>query len=87
MTNKVRVLNYRVIVELDEDGVYVASVPALQGCYTQGDTFDEAVKNVEDVIKLHIDAREERGWLTDDSQTEFVGIKNISLPYGVSAHT
>lgn len=49
-----KVLNYRVIVEQDEDGVYVALVPSIQGCYTEGDTFEEAVKNIEDVIKLRI---------------------------------
>ena len=55
-----KVLNYRVIIEQDEDGVYVASVPSLQGCYTEGDTFEEAIKNVKDVIKLHIAARKKK---------------------------
>lgn len=52
-----KVLNYRVIVEQDEDGVFVASVPSLQGCYTEGDTFEEALENIKDAIKLHLDAR------------------------------
>ena len=52
-------LNYRVIVEQDEDGVFVASVPSLQGCYTEGDTFEEALENVKDAIKLHLDARKQ----------------------------
>lgn len=82
-----KVLNYRVIVEQDEDGVFVASVPALQGCYTEGDTFEEAVRNVEDVIRLHIEARKAQGLIPDDSKTEFVGVKNISIPYGRFAHT
>lgn len=81
-----KVLNYRIIIEQDEDGVFVASVPALQGCYTEGDTFEEAIKNAQDVIKLHVTSRKERGELIDDSDTVFVGIKNISLPYGVSSH-
>lgn len=74
-----KVLNYRVIIEQDEDGVFVASAPALQGCYTEGDTFEEAVENIKDVIKLHIEARKEKDILSDDSRTEFVGIKNISI--------
>lgn len=82
-----RVLNYRVIIEQDEDGVFVASVPTLQGCYTEGDTFEEALDNAKDVVKLHIEARKERGLLPDDSQTEFVGVKNISIPYGAFAHS
>ena len=82
-----KVLNYRVIIEQDEDGVFVASVPALQGCYTEGDTFEEAIKNARDVIRLHIDAKKEKGLLPDDTSTEFVGIKNISIPYGPPAHS
>jgi predicted RNase H-like HicB family nuclease len=53
--------NYKftVVVERDEDGLYVASVPLLQGCYTQGQTYEEALENIKDVIKLHIEARQE----------------------------
>lgn len=82
-----KILNYRVIVELDEDGKFVASVPALQGCYTEGDTFEEALINAQDVIKLHIAARKDKGILLDDSLTEFVGIKNISFPYVALANS
>lgn len=82
-----KVLNYRVVIEQDEDGVFIASVPALQGCYTEGDTFEEVIKNVEDVIKLHIEARKERGLTPDDSKTEFVGVKMISIPYGTPAYS
>ncbi|MCK4581412.1 MAG: type II toxin-antitoxin system HicB family antitoxin [Dehalococcoidia bacterium] len=52
---------FTIVVEQDEDGVYVASCPALQGCYSQGDTFEEAVNNVKDAIRLHIEARREVG--------------------------
>src|SRR3990170_5812349 len=52
---------YTVIVEQDEDGIYVSSVPALQGCYTQGDTYEEAIENIKDAIKLAIEARRQPG--------------------------
>jgi len=48
---------FTVVVEKDEDGLYVASVPLLQGCYTQGETYEEALENIKDAIKLHIEAR------------------------------
>ena len=35
--------------------------PVLQGCYSQGDTYDEAVENLKDAIRLHIEARREVG--------------------------
>ena len=50
--------NYRfaVIVEKDEEG-YFAYCPELQGCYTQGGTFEEAMSNIRDAIKLHVEDR------------------------------
>lgn len=47
--------NYNVplIVEQDEDG-YIVSAPSLQGCYAQGDTYEEAMSNIIDVLKLHL---------------------------------
>ena len=48
-------------MERDEDGLYVASVPLLQGCYTQWETYKEALENIKDAIKLHIEARQALG--------------------------
>ena len=45
-----------VIVEKDEDG-YFASCPFLQGCYTQGDTYEEILENIKDAISLHLEDR------------------------------
>jgi len=45
---------YKVIIERDTDG-FVASVPAIPGCYTQGDTYEELMVNVKDVIQLCLD--------------------------------
>jgi len=52
---------FTVVMERDEDGLYVASVPLLQGCYTQGETYKEALENVKDAIRLHIEARRDLG--------------------------
>ena len=52
---------YTVIVERDEDGVYIASAPVLQGCHTQGDTYEEALENIKDAIKLYIESLREVG--------------------------
>lgn len=81
-----KILNFRVLIEQDENDVFVASVPSLQGCYTEGNTFEEVIENVKDVINLHLEAREEKALLPDDSETEFVGIKNLEIPYGFPAH-
>lgn len=46
---------FKIIIERDEDGYYVASVPALPGCHSQGKTFGELMDNVKDAIKLCLD--------------------------------
>lgn len=51
---------FSVVVEKDEDGYY-AYCPELQGCYAQGDTYEEVIKNIEDAIKLHIEDMKEAG--------------------------
>ncbi len=52
---------FTVVVERDEDGVFIASCPALQGCYSQGETYEQALENLKDAIKLHIEARQSLG--------------------------
>jgi len=47
-------VTYRVIIEQDEDGVFVAQVPALPGCVSQGQTRDLALANVTDAIRGYL---------------------------------
>jgi predicted RNase H-like HicB family nuclease len=49
-----------IVIEADADGYFV-SCPPLQGCYSQGDTYEEAVENIKDAIKLHIADRLSEG--------------------------
>jgi predicted RNase H-like HicB family nuclease len=46
--------NYQLplLIEKDEDGMYVVECPVFSGCYTQGKTLDEALKNIREVIDL-----------------------------------
>lgn len=45
-----------IVLEADAEGYFV-SCPALQGCYSQGETYEEAVENIKDAIRLHIEDR------------------------------
>ena len=56
-----KILKYTVIFEPAEEGGYVASVPALVGCATQGETFEEAVSMVQDAISGYIAVLKEEG--------------------------
>ena len=51
-----RRLTLPVIVEHDQDGYFV-TCPALQGCYSQGETYEEAIENIKDAIRLHAEDR------------------------------
>ena len=53
-------LTLAVILESDEDGYFV-SCPALQGCYSQGETYEEAMANIKDAMRLHIEDRRANG--------------------------
>ena len=44
-------MQYRILIEQDEDGVFVAECPALPGCISQGKTRAEALENIKDAIK------------------------------------
>jgi predicted RNase H-like HicB family nuclease len=51
-------MRYRVLIEQDEDGVFVAEVPSLPGCISQGGTRDEALSNVREAIALYLESLE-----------------------------
>jgi len=53
-----RVREFYVIIEEGEDGYYVADVPELRGCHTQGKTLDELMQNVNEVITLCLEDEE-----------------------------
>jgi predicted RNase H-like HicB family nuclease len=65
---------FTVVIERDEDGYYVASVPALPGCHTQAKTLDALMKRVREVIELCL---EDKG--TEPEVLELVGIQQISV--------
>ncbi len=48
--------NYTIILEREEDGSYHAFCPALPGCHTQGDTYEEAIENIKDAMKIYLDS-------------------------------
>jgi len=49
-------MKYRVLIEQDEDGVFVAEVPSLPGCISQGETRERAVENIKEAIALYLES-------------------------------
>ena len=56
-----KILAYTVVFEPAEEGGYVATVPALQGCVTQGETFEEAVTMIKDAIEGYLAVLKDEG--------------------------
>ncbi len=55
---KIKNLLFPVIIEKDEDNFYVVECPLFKGCYSQGKTLDEALKNIKEVILLCLEEKE-----------------------------
>ncbi len=52
-------MKYRVLIEVDEDGIYVAEAPSLPGCISQGTTREEALVNIREAIELYLESLRE----------------------------
>ncbi len=80
-----KILNFKVVLEQDEDGIFVASVPSIPGCHAQGDTYEEAIKNIKEAIDLCLEvAKEDKKYyakidLNPKDKTKFVGITEIPV--------
>jgi predicted RNase H-like HicB family nuclease len=73
---RVHPYNFSVVIEKDKDG-YFAYCPVLQGCYSQGDTYEETLTNIKDAIKLHVEDR-----IKDNEEIperELVSVTNVSV--------
>ena len=54
-------MKYRILIEIDEDGIYTAICPSLPGCISDGKTRQEAITNIKDAMKGYIESLEKHG--------------------------
>lgn len=74
MTNKtMKNKEFYVVIKRDEDGMYIGEVPQLKSCYSQGETIDELITNIKEVIKMCLEE------LGEESITEFIGVSKVVL--------
>jgi len=64
---------FNVIIERDQEGWLVASVPSLPGCYTQAKNFDQLNERIQEAIELCLEGEEE------SEQFEFVGVQQVAV--------
>jgi predicted RNase H-like HicB family nuclease len=65
---------FNVVIERDADGMFVASVPALPGCYTQASSREELMERIREAIELHLEDRAE-----PPEDLEFVAVERVSV--------
>jgi predicted RNase H-like HicB family nuclease len=65
--------DFYVVIEQDEDGIFIGEVPQLKGCYSQGSSLDELMINIKEVIELCLED-EEPGRVS-----EFIGVQKVTL--------
>lgn len=67
---------FTIVIEQDEDGIYVASVPELEGCHTQAKTLDELRVRIKEAIQLYLEVESD---LINEVPLEFVGIQKVGV--------
>jgi predicted RNase H-like HicB family nuclease len=70
---------YRVIIYRDEDDVYIAECPALDGCMTDGATFEEAYENIKDAVACYVSALKELGKPIPEEREIFSSVVSVAL--------
>ena len=63
-----------VLIEEDEDGLFVVKVPQLRGCHTQGKTVDQAMERIREAVELCLEVEKD-----DYVPTKFIGVQQIEV--------
>ena len=71
---------FTILLEQDEDGIFLARVPDIEGCYTQGKTVQEAVDRIKEAIEVCLEADKE-----EINPMRFVGIQRVQIKRPQSA--
>lgn len=66
-------LHLPILIEIDEDGLYIVSCPLLKGCHSWGETIDEAMKNISEVIEMCLEET------TIENLNTFVGFRELEV--------
>ncbi|MBS3123646.1 type II toxin-antitoxin system HicB family antitoxin [Candidatus Woesearchaeota archaeon] len=65
---------FTVLIEQDEDGIYVAKVPDITGCYTQGKTVEEALERIKEAIQVCLEVEKD-----SYSPLKFISVQQVEL--------
>ncbi|HIH10466.1 MAG TPA: type II toxin-antitoxin system HicB family antitoxin [Candidatus Diapherotrites archaeon] len=71
---KKKAYNFLVLIEQDSNGWYVAKVPDIQGCHTQGKTVAQVMERIKEAIRVCLEADD-----LEPSTSKFVGVQNVEI--------
>ncbi len=69
-----QILDFNVFIEQDEDGIYIAKVPEIKGCHTQGRTLEQVMERIKEAIEVCLEADKE-----EVNPMRFIGIQRIQV--------
>lgn len=69
-----KIYNFTVVIEKDEEGWFVAKVPDIQGCATQGKTAEQALERAKEAIQVCLEAEKE-----EPAPLKFIAVKNVEI--------
>lgn len=67
-------LSFPIIIELDEDNVFIVSCPSFKGCHSYGHTIDEAMQNIREAIELCLEDETNL-----DLNNQYIGVREINI--------
>jgi predicted RNase H-like HicB family nuclease len=67
---------YTIVIEQDEDGIYVASVPELKGCHTQAKTLDDLRERIKEAVQLYLEVESS---IVEGVPLKFIGIQKVEI--------
>jgi predicted RNase H-like HicB family nuclease len=70
-----KIVHLPILVEQDEDNVYIVSCPVFKGCHSYGKTVDDALANIKEVIDMCIEEQKEKGIEIN----RFVGFRELQV--------
>ncbi len=76
--NKEETIHLPILIEQDEDNVYIVSCPVYKGCHSYGKTIEEAIRNITEVIQMCIEEENDK---QPKIANRFIGFRELQFPY------
>lgn len=83
-----KILSFKVIIEQDEDGVFIASVSSVPGCYSQGNTYEEALANIKEALELSLEVAKKKpsyakqiAFPDETKKEKFIGLVDLPIKF------